>query len=276
MDSGTIAAIVALFVAAIALLVAFAQVAQQYIATADLIRKCDSTVYGPLPGKGRRVWKWRQMRFKVFYASPHISLTVELWPGMYRASCGGSDIGNLLPARDCSDSVNLDPEPGQASWAVFYGVVQQSCYRDLCYQMLAGDADLCPSDLPVIPIQVSLRDIIVMAFMNGMAVTYACQYPTKVISMQGPPGALSSAEHPILGTIIHFAAHRITGNYGVTLNGKINPGWMHRLVAGCRVAGKDFTPFERDHIEKLRRTLDEKNNSESRNPTTNLGLPAPA
>src|SRR6266536_4003340 len=150
MDSGTIAAIVALFVAAIALLVAFAQVAQQYIATADLIRKCDSTVYGPLPGKGRRVWKWRQMRFKVFYASPHISLTAELWPEMYRASCGGSDRSrDLLSARDCSDPTNLEPEPGQASWAIFYSVVERSCYRDLRHQMLAEDADLCPSDLPV-------------------------------------------------------------------------------------------------------------------------------
>jgi hypothetical protein len=116
--------------------------------------------------------------------------------------------------------------------------------------MLAGDADLCPSDLPVIPIQVSLRDVIVLAFTNGMAVTYACPYPTKVISMQGPPGFLSSAEHPILGTIIHFTAQRVNGNYGITLNGKINAGWMHRLVADCRVAGSDFTPFERDYIER--------------------------
>jgi hypothetical protein len=53
MDSGAVAAIVALFVTAMALVVAFAQVAQQYIATADFIRKCDSTVYGPLPGKGQ-------------------------------------------------------------------------------------------------------------------------------------------------------------------------------------------------------------------------------
>lgn len=140
--------------------------------------------------------------------------------------------------------------------------------------MLPGDADLCLSDLPVIPIQVSLRDVVVMAFMNWMAVTYACPNPT-IFSMQGPPGALSSAEHPILGTIIHFTAQRVSGNYGVTLNGKINAGWMHRLVADCRVAGRDFSLFERNHIESAEGHWMKKLIQKAE-PTQSWGYPPPA
>src|SRR6266542_50925 len=90
MDSGSIAAIAALIVAMVALLVAVAQVVQQYIGTAYLMRKCDSSVYGPLPGRGRRIWFWHQLRFKVLYSIPQISLTPELWPEMYRSSCESS------------------------------------------------------------------------------------------------------------------------------------------------------------------------------------------
>jgi hypothetical protein len=52
MDSGTITAIVAPFVAVIALLVAFAQVAQQYIATADLSENAIRPSMGRFQEKG--------------------------------------------------------------------------------------------------------------------------------------------------------------------------------------------------------------------------------
>lgn len=34
----------------------------------------------------------------------------------------------------------------------------------MTYDMAEGDADRCPADLPVVPMQVSLRDVIVTAF----------------------------------------------------------------------------------------------------------------
>ena len=73
MDTGTIAAVAALVIALLALLIALAQVPlialiwsyaafayslqvlQQYFVTGQLIRICDSIVYGKMPGKGRRV-----------------------------------------------------------------------------------------------------------------------------------------------------------------------------------------------------------------------------
>ncbi len=72
----------ALDVALVAGLVALVQVAQQYAGTANLIRKCDSVVYGPLPGRGKREFVWRQLRFKVVFFVPQVSLSERLWPNM--------------------------------------------------------------------------------------------------------------------------------------------------------------------------------------------------
>jgi hypothetical protein len=97
MDAGTISAIAALVVAVVALVIAVAQVAQQYIATADLMRKCDSIVYGYLPGKGRGVWVMRQLRFKVVYSIPQISLPAELWPSRAPFIPSYSQVRDQLP-----------------------------------------------------------------------------------------------------------------------------------------------------------------------------------
>jgi hypothetical protein len=63
MDAATASAIAALVVATIAFFVAFAQALQQYFITGQLVRLCDSVVFGDLPGHGRRVWQMSQLRF---------------------------------------------------------------------------------------------------------------------------------------------------------------------------------------------------------------------
>jgi hypothetical protein len=50
-DPATISAVAALVVSCFALLVTIAQAVQQYLVTGQLIRLCDSVVYGPLPGQ---------------------------------------------------------------------------------------------------------------------------------------------------------------------------------------------------------------------------------
>lgn len=62
-DASAISAVAALIVALFALLVAAAQALQQYLITGQLIRLCDSVVFGPLPGQGYRVWQFSQFRF---------------------------------------------------------------------------------------------------------------------------------------------------------------------------------------------------------------------
>lgn len=57
MNANTTAAWVAFIVATLALLIALAQDAQQYVATGHSMRKCDKSVCGPMPGQsGRRIW----------------------------------------------------------------------------------------------------------------------------------------------------------------------------------------------------------------------------
>ncbi|KAI7758989.1 hypothetical protein LZL87_009984 [Fusarium oxysporum] len=79
-DASAIAAVAALIVALFALLVAVAQALQQYLITGQLIRLCDSVVFGPLPGQGYRVWQFSQFRFRVLYSIPQINLEADLWP----------------------------------------------------------------------------------------------------------------------------------------------------------------------------------------------------
>ncbi|EWZ30473.1 hypothetical protein FOCG_07623 [Fusarium oxysporum f. sp. radicis-lycopersici 26381] len=79
-DASAIAAVAALIIALFALLVAVAQALQQYLITGQLIRLCDSVVFGPLPGQGYRVWQFSQFRFRVLYSIPQINLEADLWP----------------------------------------------------------------------------------------------------------------------------------------------------------------------------------------------------
>ncbi|KAF5724607.1 hypothetical protein FMUND_650 [Fusarium mundagurra] len=79
-DASAISAVAALIVALFALLVAAAQALQQYLITGQLIRLCDSVVFGPLPGQGYRVWQFSQFRFRVLYSIPQINLDADLWP----------------------------------------------------------------------------------------------------------------------------------------------------------------------------------------------------
>ncbi|KAH7205816.1 uncharacterized protein BKA55DRAFT_681771 [Fusarium redolens] len=79
-DASAIAAVAALIIALFALLVAVAQALQQYFITGQLIRLCDSVVFGPLPGQGYRIWQFSQFRFQVLYSIPQINLEADLWP----------------------------------------------------------------------------------------------------------------------------------------------------------------------------------------------------
>lgn len=79
MDSSTAAAIAAVAIAVLAFVVAFAQVLHQYFVTGSLLRLCDSTVYGSLPGRGRRIWQANQFRFRVVYTLPQLRLERGFW-----------------------------------------------------------------------------------------------------------------------------------------------------------------------------------------------------
>ncbi|KAI1110094.1 hypothetical protein F5Y14DRAFT_383073 [Nemania sp. NC0429] len=392
-DAATASAVAALVVAIAALFVAIAQATQQYLITGQLIRLCDSVVFGPMPGQGRRVWQFTQFRFRVIYSVPQISLAAHLWPaggahlkshavGQYElpslagagadadAGADGSDAASSVrlslpmalrarelaerlggrkilhwfrrkgeeqsdsdstddssgrsesvapvkrfklsiplpdalrwrrrapsltyasssyqssvmsrdnfrrersPARrrviiikggssNSSSSVSSEVVPrkasqvGEASWVSFCRAIEIPCRRSVRIDLVEYDADRCPSDLISVPMQVSMRDVVIMALMAGMELTSA-SFKDKSISMQGAVGTLTSSNHAILGPILHFTPRNIEtslptafGSRMQGVYGKINRFWMPRTWDVCSVAGSFYDFSRRRTVRRL-------------------------
>ncbi|KAG9252138.1 uncharacterized protein F5Z01DRAFT_251305 [Emericellopsis atlantica] len=122
-DPATIAGVAALVVAIVAMIIAVAQATQQYFITGQQIRLCDSVVYGPMPGQGRRVWEMSQFRFRVLYSMPQISLEPRHWGsggGAIRRSCAIAEhplpclrAWDALTEVNSGQTVNEMSSPGQ-------------------------------------------------------------------------------------------------------------------------------------------------------------------
>jgi hypothetical protein len=313
------------------------QVLQQYFVTGQLIRMCDSIVYGKMPGKGRRVWETSQFRFRVLYSVPQMRLHGMHWrqrpplvsdPYNYRElpelgkddeyerekpqndllvkwafsivnfywSCFGRFLRRRCrrpvsevytermivdgeervvvyetnreaqpsrwrkwrnkrarshsPSRESLLPKQQGFNPGEASWVNFFRTVQPHCRYSITYDILEGDADRCPADLPVVPMQISLRDVIAMAFAAGTEATHAT-FEYKVISMQGNAGTISSAQHPILGALIHFSPNMSWNGFcPMGAANRIDQRWLSKLDGLVVVAGQYFTSRDRRyHLE---------------------------
>lgn len=266
MDTATIAAVAALVIAVAAFFVSSAQALQQYFITGQLIRICDSVVYGKMPGQGRRIWQSTQFRFRVLYSMPQISLPERMWPNVSPHS--PSYARGYLPLPDLREGITIEQTrnwvprwlgrqkapntsvghgTGEASWVSFCRTIQDSCWGTVCYEMVERDADRCPSDLPAVPMQVSMRDIIVMALMTGMECTNA-SFHEKSLHMQGSAGIITSSQHPLLGTVLHFVPNQASRSHSFGVNsGKIDMNWMTRLWDNCIVAGQVYTGRRRKH-----------------------------
>ncbi|KAI0860804.1 hypothetical protein F4860DRAFT_188190 [Xylaria cubensis] len=388
LDAATASAVAALIVAIIALFVAIAQATQQYLITGQLIRLCDSVVFGPMPGQGRRVWQFSQFRFRVIYSIPQISLQTDLWPSggahMKSHAIGEHELPSLADADNQEQASNLDrlslpmalhagetikkpgwekirdwfhhkrerqsgsdsidvlsdhstsiipvkkrfklsiPFPtalrrrrpsinsssttssyqssvivrnevrirqpreiqgaitilgdrnyssssvstrltpqqktshvGEASWVSFCRAIEIPCRHSVRIDLVEYDADRCPSDLISVPMQVSMRDIVIMALMAGMELTSA-SFHNKSISMQGAVGTLTSSNHAILGPILHFTPRNVETSLPIVFGerirdvyGKINKFWMPRTWDTCSVAGSFYNFSRRRTVRRL-------------------------
>ena len=126
--------------------------------------------------------------------------------------------------------------------------MQYSCDQSLCFGILEDDADRCPSDLSVVPMQVSLRDIVVMGIMAGMTVSSADLH-TGSLSMAGSAGSITSSKHPIMGSIIHFNPTNVNAHYGWRVqNGEIDRLWVERMKDEVPIAGRSYNWRDREHI----------------------------
>lgn len=343
-DPSTIVSVTALIAAVIAMVIALAQAVQQYFITGQLIRICDSVVFGPMPGQGRRVWQLSQFRFRVLYSIPQISLSTDLWPsdsgyhvksyaiGRYPLPglAGGDDIHEIKrrivkiereeengdvyvitrhlemvptskrrhlfqcrifyiswwkwlfkrklfswswwkrffrrkpssasrwsspvtgrrarPSYTSSSSAKFDTvtvdsrRVGEASWVSFCRAIEMPCGNSVQFDHVQYDADRCPSDLVSAPMQVSMRDIIIMGLMAGMEVTSA-SFGEKSVSMQGAVGTITSSKHAVLGPILHFTPRNTDGGPAYTfgypfghVRGFVDRYWIARTWDVCCVA----------------------------------------
>lgn len=261
METETSTAIAALVVAILAMFVALVQALQQYYVTGHLIRLCDSVVFGQMPGRGKRVWEMSQLRFRIVYSMPQVSLHAHLWPDIaphIPSYAKGTEPLPDLGMVDREDAAHprgrsyLTAVPGEASWVSFCRAVQNSCGRSMVLELIQGDADRCPPDLPNVPMPMSMRDIVTMALMAGMKCTQA-SFESKSLSMQGAVGTITTSQHPLLGPILHFAPRNLSGKVPRDPrlgDGTISPSWMARMWGDAVVAGRHYSLSERKQVEK--------------------------
>jgi len=261
MDASTIAAIAALAVAFVAFLVTFAQATQQYVVLGQLIRICDSVVYGTMPGQGHHVWEYSQFRFRIVYSIPRISLLRDVWD-MSSPVEAHSEQGHQLPSLGLSKSkASRSSIAGEASWVSFTRTIQYASGMSLRYEMVEGDADRCPTDLPVVPMQLSMRDVIALAVRAGMECTDV-SFELQTLSMQSSPGTITSSRHPVLGALIHFAPKQPFETHGIQAkHGTLDPNWLARMsdtmvVAGIRYDQRDRRHYEEDEGSWIRSSSD--------------------
>lgn len=376
-DPSTIASVAALVVSTFALVIALAQALQQFTITGQLIRICDSVVFGPMPGQGRRVWQLSQFRFRVLYSVPQISLRAELWPSgsanhvksyaigkhplpwltrvnddmvkpttrfatverwrvwkrkmrsvllrpatlwrkpsaygvdgpgdfrvvrrhdeasvstrrwrfpiawskpFQRRFCSASWWSAFVRDREsCTDDTSsyymesnttssragsviktsVDQRVGEASWVSFCRAIEIPCGNSVRLDHVQYDADRCPSDLVSAPMQVSMRDIIIMGLMAGMDITSA-SFQEKSVSMQGAVGTITSSKHAVLGPILHFTPRNVSryelvaGSFGYCFGqfgrGFVDAYWLARTWDVCCIAGKYFNSEVRRTTRRL-------------------------
>ncbi len=310
-DTSASAAVAAVVVACIALLITSAQMLQQYLVTGQLIRLCDSVVFGPLPGQGRRIWQLSQFRFRVVYSIPQISLDTKLWPmqpphtpsyaigrhelpplrrrtqkyeeiritvvdaaaGSLASSTSSYWMAKLSRSRrlwnalrrrfprrpddEAAERRSSDQPVGEAAWVSFCRAIEGPCGASVRFDFMEYDADRCPPDLVTAPMQVSMRDVVIMSLMAGMEIT-SCSFERRSVSMQGHVGTMTSSNHPVLGPILHFTPRTTEdvsfGALGVRRpsdGGNIEVRWMGRTWDVCMVAGRYFHSGKRRTTRRL-------------------------
>ncbi|KAL8644350.1 MAG: hypothetical protein Q9226_007808, partial [Calogaya cf. arnoldii] len=144
---------------------------------------------------------------------------------------------------------------GEASWASFTRMVKDSTARLLRYEITEGDADRCPSDLPNVPMQVSLRDIVVLGLRTGMRLSSRYAHEYGALSMVGSAGYITSSNHPFLGTILHFAPSSVRESFrwrGFRLgSSRIEKLWVLRMKGCVPIAGQAYEERDRDYLSGL-------------------------
>lgn len=199
-----ISALAALIVAAVALVVASAQLVQQLLATAYVIRKCDRIVTGGLTRGGSRQWHWRQFRFTVNYQA----IVFELPSSIHSSLDISPTIQVHRPSKELYDrAVKTRPQrkSTQGCWVSFVQDLAMSyCLRPEDIGQREESADRIPDDLTVAPARVDCMTVLLSCIAMGMQV-FKYSPTTGEITLGGGSGSVSSSIHPILGGLLHYS-----------------------------------------------------------------------
>ena len=197
--------LVALVVAAVALVIALAQLTQQLLATAYVIRKCDSIVTGTLTKGGTRQWHWRQFRFTVKYQSIVFTLPHSVYGsmGIYSAVRIHRTL-NSRTIRDRARETRPRRTSAQACWiSLLQDLTVAGCLmpEDMCTREESGDR--IPDDLTVAPTRVDCLTILLSSIAMEMQVFRYSPSSGEVV-LGGSSGSISSSNHPVLGGLLHY------------------------------------------------------------------------
>ncbi|KAL8720122.1 MAG: hypothetical protein Q9225_002967 [Loekoesia sp. 1 TL-2023] len=199
-----VSALAALIVAAIALVVASAQLVQQLLATAYVIRKCDRIVTGGLTRGGSRQWHWRQFRFTVNYQA----IVFELPSSIHSSLEISPTIQVDRPSKELYDrAIKTRPrrKSTQGCWVSFVQDLAMSCcLRPEDIGQREESADRIPDDLTVAPARVDCMTVLLSCIAMGMQV-FKYSPTTGEITLGGGSGSVSSSIHPILGGLLHYS-----------------------------------------------------------------------
>ncbi|KAI6781659.1 uncharacterized protein J7T54_003924 [Emericellopsis cladophorae] len=271
-DPATIAGVAALVVAVVAMIMAVVQATQQYLITGQQIRLCDSVVYGPMPGQGRRVWQMSQFRFRVLYSMPQISLDPRHWGyggGVIRRSRAIGEhslpylgaLGALTEAGSGHARNGINPPGHQALRrrrpGPEAGEVERRVGKETITSTIPPGEASWVSDLVSAPMPTSMRDIVIMGLKAGMVVTRA-SFEEKSVSMQGPAGSLTSASHPVLGPMLHLTptsvcppVSQVFGVRRTRHRGTVDDPWLRRIWDVPSVAKKYYHWAQRRTARRL-------------------------
>ena len=197
-------ALPALVIAVVALVVATAQLTQQVMATAYVIRKCDRIVTGGLTKGGTRKWHWRQFRFTVQYQAIIFALPASIYSALGVSPTVQID----TPAPDLWHEANKNRggrKSTQGCWISFVqDLVMFTCLRpqDLCIKVESGDR--IPEDLTVAPTPVDAITVMLTGIAMGMQVSRYSP-TTGEVTLAGGVGGVSSSIHPVLGCLLHYS-----------------------------------------------------------------------
>ena len=199
-----IAALAALVVAVVALVIASAQLTQQLLATAYVIRKCDRIVTGGLTKGGTRKWHWRQFRFTVRYQAIVFALPEPIYSGL---GINSTMIVNPPSPEVWERAVATRPQRNttQGCWvSLVQDLVMSCCLEPEDISTREESGDRIPEDLTVAPIRVDCMTLLLSCIAMGMQV-FKFSPTTGEMTIVGGVGSISSSTHPILGCLLHYS-----------------------------------------------------------------------